>query len=239
MTVLPLPLVSIVIPVFNRQEIFAQSLASALAQDYPYLEIIVVDDGSEPAIIVPDLPRVKLIRQTNQGAPAARNHGVAGAYGDLVIFWDADVLAPKNFISKLFEGLEMNPGASYAYSDVYFGWKKMIAGEFDSERLSQGNYIHTAALIRKADFPEFDETLTKFQDWDLWLTMLNQGKTGVYVPNLAYKIVGGGTMSTWLPRIAYKAPFKYLPGIYQRVKRYEQAKQRVLQKHQLDTLIKK
>lgn len=239
MTVLPLPLISVVIPVFNRPEIFSQSLASALAQDYPYLEVIVVDDGSEPAIIVPDLPRVKLIRQTNQGAPAARNHGAAGAYGDLIIFWDADLLAPPNFLSKLYEALEINPEASYAYSDLYFGWKKMIAGEFDAERLCQGNYIATAALIRKPDFPGFDEALSKFQDWDLWLTMLEQGKTGVYVPDLAYKIVGGGTMSTWLPRLVYAAPFKYLPGIYGRVKQYELAKQRVEQKHQLNKIPKK
>ena len=47
------PLISIIIPVYNRANVFIRSLRSAVAQDYPNTEIIIVDDGSEPAITLP------------------------------------------------------------------------------------------------------------------------------------------------------------------------------------------
>ena len=228
-------LVSIVIPVFNRQEIFTRSLQSVFAQDYPFLEIIVVDDGSKPTITVsPEFQKkIILIRQSNLGAPAARNRGFKEAHGESVIFWDADILAPTNFLSQLVKALENNPLASYAYTDHYFGWKKMPAGVFDPDRLKQNNFFATAALIRTADFPGFDEKLKRFQDWDLWLSLLEKNKTGHYVPDISYTILAGGTMSAWLPGFFYSAPFAWLPGIRSRVKRYQAAKQVIAEKHGL------
>ncbi len=232
MTVLPGPLISIIIPVYNRPLEFAVALASAEAQDYLAKEIIVVDDGSEPAITVSN-ETIKLIRQKNQGAPVARNVGASYAAGEYVIFWDADMTAPKNLISQLFFALQNNPGASYAYCDHWFGEKKMAAQIFDAKKLKERNYIATPALIRKVDFPGFDPSLKRFQDWDLWLTMLEQKKVGVYVPNLAYTLKPGGTMSSWLPKYAYMVPFKWLPGFKEKVKRYEAARQVIVEKHSL------
>ncbi len=231
-----LPLISIIIPVYNRPEIFAHSLKSALDQDYPNTEIIVVDDGSVPAITVPQhlLSRVRLFRQENNGAPAARNFGFSKSAGELVFFWDADVVAKKELLSTLQSALDKNLTKSYAYCDFTFGKKLMRAQPFSVEALRKNNYITTGALIRREDFPGFDESLIKFQDWDLWLTMLSKNKTGVYVPVCLFSIETGGTMSTWLPRCAYHAPWKYLPGIYSRVKKYEVAKKIIVTKHALN-----
>ena len=229
------PLISIIIPVYNRPEIFAKSVQSALAQDYPNVEIIIVDDGSNPAIPLPlDIrDKVKLFRQTNKGAPAARNFGFSKSIGELVFFWDADTLAEPDLLSILKTALENNPDASYAYCDFKFGKKIMRARPFDGVALKKINYITTGALIRRQDFLGFDESLTKFQDWDLWLTMLKKNKTGVYVPEILFTCETGGTMSVWLPSFAYHAPLTWLPGIRNRVKNYQAAKQMIAEKHDL------
>jgi len=52
--------------------------------------------------------------------------------------------------------------------------------EFSAERLLQTNFISTMSLIRTEAFPGFDERIQRLQDWDLWLTMLEQGKIGAY-----------------------------------------------------------
>ncbi len=226
------PLVSIIIPVFNRPEVFERSLASALEQTYSNIEIIVVDDGSNPSITIEN-KRVQLFHQANKGAPAARNFGFSKSSGEYVIFWDADVMADSRMIEKMVVALENNPAASYAYSDFYFGKKKMPARPFDANCLRKVNFITTISLIRREDFPGFDESIIKFQDWDLWLTMLQKNKTGVYVPEYLFLVERGGTMSTWLPSWAYCAPWKWLPGIWNTVKNYEKGKKIIIEKHGL------
>ena len=74
--------VSLIIPTYNRAWLLPQTLACVLAQTYPHLEIIVVDDGSTddtPALLAQYADRVKTIRQENQGETAARNAGIAAA----------------------------------------------------------------------------------------------------------------------------------------------------------------
>lgn len=224
------PLVSIIIPVFNRPETFRRSLDSALKQMYQDIEIIVVDDGSSPAIDVQH-SGVQLFRQENKGAPAARNFGFTKSKGDYVIFWDADLIAEPEMIEKMFKTLQNNLAASYVYCDFYFGGKKMPARPFAADALRNINYITMASLIRRADFPGFDESLKKFQDWDVWLTMLEKNKTGVYMPEYLFSVEPGGTMSTWLPKFMYRAPWKWLPGVRGKVEEYDEARRIIVEKH--------
>jgi glycosyltransferase involved in cell wall biosynthesis len=91
-----LPLVSVVIPVHDAAELVVGAVASALAQTHPRVEVIVVDDGSrdDPAAALARFAsagdRLRVLRQENRGAAAARNRGVAAARGELVQFLDAD-----------------------------------------------------------------------------------------------------------------------------------------------------
>ena len=86
------PLVSVVIPVFNGAPFLVAALESVAAQDYPRVEMIVVDDGStdDSADVAATFPGVRLLQQAKQGPAAARNAGVAAAKGTLIAFLDAD-----------------------------------------------------------------------------------------------------------------------------------------------------
>jgi glycosyltransferase involved in cell wall biosynthesis len=87
--------ISVIIPAHNYARYVAEAIDSALAQTYPVLEVIVVDDGSTdgtPGVLAAYENRIRVIRQTNQGVSAARNSGISAARGEYVAFLDADDL---------------------------------------------------------------------------------------------------------------------------------------------------
>jgi glycosyltransferase involved in cell wall biosynthesis len=87
------PLVSIVIPTYNREGIASRAIDSALAQSYPMTEVIVVDDGSTDdtiRMLGKYDGRISVIRQENSGPSAARNTGAREAKGELIAFLDSD-----------------------------------------------------------------------------------------------------------------------------------------------------
>ena len=91
------PLVSVVIPAFNRERVIGKAIKSVLAQTFQDFEIIVVDDGSRDETAKNAIkfaccePRVRVIRfETNQGAQAARNAGARAARGKWLSFLDSD-----------------------------------------------------------------------------------------------------------------------------------------------------
>jgi len=233
-------LVSVIIPVYNHAGILKLSLNSVLNQTHRPLEVIVVNDGSTDDfeseikdIILDhryDEINIKVINQKNKGAPSARNRGFAESSGRFVIFWDADTIGEPSMIRKMLRALVENAGAAYAYGGFKFGWKKFKSNVFSADALKQNNFIDVTSLIRREYFTGFDETLKRFQDWDLWLTLLEKNNTGIFVPEILYKKVVGNRagISRWLPKFAYSLPFKW------RVKDDYQAKKAVvLEKHGL------
>ena len=227
-------MISIVIPVYNHQKALEKAIASIQAQTYRDVEIIVIDDGSTLEVrIQSQIGNLQLVRQENKGAPAARNAGLALAKGEYVICWDADVMAQPEMLEKMFRKLEQNPEASFVYSNHYFGHKRMPSLHWSIKVLEDNNYIHSTSLIRRKDVVRWDERLKRFQDWDMWLTMAEAGKTGAWIDEYLFRVDTGGTMSTWLPKIAYKKPWRWIPGIAGKVRKYEEAKSVVMKKHGL------
>jgi glycosyltransferase involved in cell wall biosynthesis len=89
------PRITVVIPCYNAAPFLRATLASALRQTYPPLEVLVIDDGStddSAAIAGSYGPPVRVIPQTNQGESVARNRGIEEARGDWIAFLDADDL---------------------------------------------------------------------------------------------------------------------------------------------------
>ncbi|MBI2552584.1 glycosyltransferase family 2 protein [Candidatus Uhrbacteria bacterium] len=149
------------------------------------------------------------------------------------LFCDADIVLRRDCLEKMVRALEEHPDVSYAYSSFKFGWKTFKLWPFDAERLHKMPYIHTTSLIRADHFPGWDESIKRLQDWDLWLTMLEQGHTGVWIPEVLFRVINTkGTMSTWLPSFAYNIP-KWLGIQPKAVMLYNEAVARIKAKHNL------
>ncbi|MDO8598542.1 MAG: glycosyltransferase family A protein [bacterium] len=240
--------ISVIIPVYQdqasgirRQEsgvvLLKRCLVGLDRQTYRDFSVTVVDDDSEPPVEfqIPDSPskadrfQIRLLHHAHAGAPSARNLGARETNSEFLLFCDADVVLRPNALERMVQALAEHPEASYAYSRFRFGWKTFRSFPFDPKRLRRMPYIHTTALIRRAHFPGFDESLRRFQDWDLWLTMLEHGHIGTYIPESLFAIVHTrGTMSRWVPTFVYHLPWKTA-----RVRAYDDAAAIIRSKHGL------
>lgn len=114
-----LPLISIVIPVFDRADIIDRTVNTCLAQTYGNIEVIVVDDCSrddlEQALqIFADDPRLRLVRhERNRGVSAARNSGVQAARGAVIAFLDSDDIWQPTKLERQMELIEAHGGDRY------------------------------------------------------------------------------------------------------------------------------
>lgn len=100
-TLIPNPLISVIIPAYNRAAFLLAALESIWEQEYQPLEIILIDDGSidETAEVVAAMgERVIYASQKNQGPAAARNHGLRISHGEIIAFLDSDDLWPSGKI---------------------------------------------------------------------------------------------------------------------------------------------
>lgn len=182
------PLVSVVIPAYNRAETIARSVDSVLQQDYRHIELLVVDDASsdETVEILAQYadPRLRVIQQPrNGGVGAARNRGVEEAQGDFIAFLDSDdewlpgklgrqmalfVRAPKR-VGMVVTEVENRfaDGATTIQKPMQHG------GWF--ETLLLRNTLHGApssGVLRKEVFEVvggFDTRLPAIEDYELWL----------------------------------------------------------------------
>ncbi len=232
-------MISIIIPVYNGAKTLETTLKSIENQTWRYFEVIIVNDGSRDntsAVFENFTQNNNLennyyfINQENKGAPSARNKGWQKSKGDFLFFCDADSILKPDILEKMIKTLESNKEASYAYSSFYWGSKLFKLWPFDAEKLKKMPYIHTMSLIRRSDFPTtgWDENIKKLQDWDLWLTMLEQGKTGIFIDEVLFKVQPVGSISSWLPSFFYKV-FPFLP----KVKEYRKAVEIIKKKHNL------
>lgn len=107
-----LPLITVIIPVYNGAQFLPDAIRNVQDQGYPALEVIVVDDGStdELAAVVRELPmEVRYLRQANRGPGAARNLGIKNAAGDFFAFLDVDDLWPEDNLHILARYLLAHP----------------------------------------------------------------------------------------------------------------------------------
>jgi glycosyltransferase involved in cell wall biosynthesis len=113
------PLVSIIIPCFNSEDYVAEAIQSALVQNYPHCEVIVVDDGSldrSLEVIKSFDSRIRWESGPNRGGCSARNRGMQMARGAFIQFLDADDILHPERIQILLEGLNFHPEAQFAWA---------------------------------------------------------------------------------------------------------------------------
>ena len=179
------PLVSIIVPTYNRSPLLREALDSVAQQTLRDFEVIVVDDGSTEPVAehVSGHPaRPRIIRQTRQGPAAARNRGLAEAAADLVAFLDSDDLWLPGKLERFVQALQAD-----CHTRVFYGPMKPIsadrvevpgrtkpchAGRI-TEALFCSSFVHVptvvchkSVLLREGGF---DAGLPVCEDYDLWL----------------------------------------------------------------------
>ncbi len=179
------PLVSVIIPTYNRGWILAEAIDSVLAQDYKDYELIVVDDGStDNTREILDIygQDIIILRQANTGVSAARNRGIAKAGGQLVAFLDSDDLWLPRKLSRQVGFLNLNPDAVINHTEEIWIRNGVRVNPKDRHRKPSGMIFErslglclvspSAVMIKKALFDAvgvFDESLPACEDYDLWL----------------------------------------------------------------------
>jgi len=135
------PLVSVIIPTYNRAHLIAQAVDSVLQQTYSNVEIIVVDDGStdDTATVMENYAeRVSYVRQENAGSAAARNRGLAMARGDYIAFLDSDDLFLSEKLAIQVDYMQQHP-----HIGMTFHWYDAVDDSLD--------YLHTHELPLPVD----------------------------------------------------------------------------------------
>ena len=109
------PLVSVIIPAYNRERYLSQAIESVLAQSYRPIEIIVVDDGStdNTAQTIIKYDNVRYLWQQNQGVASARNKGISAACGEIIAFLDSDDVWPQDRLTLAVRHLHKFPESGY------------------------------------------------------------------------------------------------------------------------------
>lgn len=194
-----LPLVSVVIPLFNAANTVSECIASVLNQTYSNLEIIVVNDGSTDngMAIVQQIrdPRLRVISQMNRGLAGARNSGIRCSHGAIVAFLDSDDFWSADKIERHIQHLDSNPEVGISFScSAFIDDKSQPLGIFQFPPLQQvtpeqilcrnpiGN--GSSAVVRRAALDDirveanlygliesfwFDEGLRQSEDIECWL----------------------------------------------------------------------
>ena len=114
------PLVSVIIPTYNRAHYVVEAVESVLAQTHKNIEIIVVDDGSTDGaeeILDPYKDRIRYFYQENQGVSAARNLGIRNANGQYLAFLDSDDLWLPDKTELQLNFLKENDNYGFVFSN--------------------------------------------------------------------------------------------------------------------------
>jgi glycosyltransferase involved in cell wall biosynthesis len=201
-----LPLVSVIMPVYNGAQYVRETIESVFAQTYPHIEFIAVDDGSTDDsldILNCYASRMKVIQQTNSGPGAARNNGVQASTGELLAFIDSDDLWDSTKIERQVATLTHYPEAVAVYcetrridssgnvfqdTEAYrCSWpsglifESLIRGRSNVWFSPTQVMVTRQAFIRAGSFPV---DIRQAEDHELWLRLSLEGPMLYMIENL-------------------------------------------------------
>jgi glycosyltransferase involved in cell wall biosynthesis len=187
------PLVSVIVPCFNHGRYLPECIDSILSQDYPELEVVVIDDASteESTLnVLTDLETREqvtvLYQRRNSGPSAARNRGIKAAKGRYILPVDSDNLLLPGAIASLVEQLQAaGEQIGFIYPNCeYFGTRDdyFQPPNYNLHLLMYGNYCDTCSLIDRAVFDAgiryAEDIVLGHEDWDFALTLAACGVRG-------------------------------------------------------------
>lgn len=190
-----LPLVTIVTPAYNQAEYLAETIESVLAQDYPNLEYIVLDDGSTDhtlEVLRGYDGRIRYERQENMGQAKTLNRGWGMGHGSLLGYLSSDDRLAPNAISQLVNALVSRPDAAVAYGDFELidangrSFRKVRTEDFEEKRLCVDLVCQPGpgALFKRGIFDitgGWSGKLRQVPDFEFWLRVSQFG-TFIRVP---------------------------------------------------------
>ncbi len=202
-----LPLISIVVPIFNHAQYVSECLDSLLAQRFQAMEIICVDDAStDPRIreILAEAARSPLVRcifnAQNLGISATQNLAVSLAKADYVAFVDCDDRLPDNALEVMWQAIQDNDQPDYLFSDrcnmdatgkpLYEAiYGQVASGKGIARDLLDRMVASHLKVIRRAAYEQAGGCSNRYrgiQDWELALAISRFGRL-VYVPQTLYQ----------------------------------------------------
>ena len=237
------PLVSVIIPTYNRAGLVQQALASVKAQTFRDFEIVVVDDGSTDGTdeVLSAEPELLVLRHPCcQGVAAARNTGVAAAQGEWLAFLDSDDLWLPDKLARQISCLKGQPELLICQTDetwVRRGVRvnkpaahRKVAGRIFLPSLGRCMISPSAVMLHRRllqDHGAFDAALPAAEDYDLWLRLTWRYEVGLVDEPLVIKRGGHPDQLSrqWgIDRFRIRALVKLLadpdlPGAYARAAR--------------------
>jgi glycosyltransferase involved in cell wall biosynthesis len=191
------PLVSVIVPTYQRAGVLEEALRSAVAQTYDRIEVLVEDDGStdgsEAVVARIGDPRVRYAWEPNAGCPApARNRGIRKARGELIAFLDSDDVWKSELLARQVEALQRAPELHAVACNAH--WlpardrlllriKEDAFPSFD-EMLLRSIVMCTGAVVRREALDAvgpFDEDPAVIEDYDLFLRVLRHRDRSIRV----------------------------------------------------------
>ena len=199
------PIVSVIIPTYNRTALLPRAIRSVLNQSFQDFELIIVNDGStdntEEVVKSFEDNKIRYIRhEKNRGGSAARNTGIKAAQGQYIgLLDDDDEWLPEKLEKQInkFQGLSEGYGVVYSgFSYVYEKKGEIISNNVPMLRgnvydsLIKGCILGSPTpVIKKICFQKagfFDETLPSCQDWDMWIR-ISKNYNFDFVPDILAK----------------------------------------------------
>jgi len=179
------PLVSVIIPTYNRGWILKEAVDSVLSQDFTDFELIVVDDGSTDNtqyILNSYKKDIIVLKQNNKGVSSARNRGIASASGKYIAFLDSDDFWLPQKLSTQLDFFNTNPEALICQTEEKWIRKGVRVNPKNRHRKLSGNIFEqsiylclvspSAVMLKRNLFEKtgmFDENLPACEDYDMWL----------------------------------------------------------------------
>jgi len=206
-----IPLVSVIIPIYNYGVQFEKSIQSVFDSSYKNFEVVIVDDGSSNEYVklkldsLSEHPNIKVIRQNNSGPSSARNNGIKNSSGQFILPLDADDMIHPDYIQSCVNILKNNKNISPVYCDTnHIGQLQGVEQrpEWSMERLMQGPFIVNCSMFSRESFEKcggYDESLKGWEDYDLWIRMGINGYIGKRIPKplfVYFHHENDGTVST-------------------------------------------
>lgn len=186
------PKISVIIAVYNGEKYIKEAIDSLLAQTYPSLEIIVIDDGSQDGtekIVKGYGEALRYFFQPNQGQPVAMNLGLSLARGKYVTFLDADDIYTPTKLALQIEFLEKNPHLNHVFGHIEHFLSPDIPAEekhkWKCPQKIQPTFSAATGLFEKALFDEVggfnpEQRIGNFIEW--YIRAKKKGLTEAIIP---------------------------------------------------------